>query len=150
MNMSMQTYVFIFLLLFFFFFHYFITIFYWWLIFFLGIGQNRKLGNLGNFRVYSKSYLNLLVFVLFHFSGVVTTSVKIRGKQNFRDFRVFDLGHRAKLKTRKVRKFFFFLLNYIGTFQFFAQIIFLPLLNLELLLLSEFERRDIFSRFPSF
>ena len=77
------------------------------------IGRNRKLGTLGNFRFCSKSYLiNLLVFVSAHLFGVfkswATTSVKIRGKQNFRDFRVFDLGYRSKSKTRKSRKFFFF------------------------------------------
>ena len=92
----------------------------------MGIRQNRKLGNLGNFRFCSKSYLNLLVFVSDHFSGVfkswVTTNVKIRSKQNFRDFWVFDLGYRSKSKSRKSRKFFFFLLIRIRTFQFFCSV----------------------------
>ena len=78
----------------------------------MGIGQNRKFGNLGNFWFCSKWYLNLLVFVSVHFFGVfkpwVTTSFNIRGKQDFRDFRVFDLGYKAKSKTRKSRKFLFF------------------------------------------
>ena len=82
----------------------------------MGIGRNRKLGNLGNFRFCSKSYPNLLVFVSAHFFGVfkfwVTSSVKIRGVQNFRHFRVFDLGYRSKSKTRKSRKLLFFLLMY--------------------------------------
>ena len=93
----------------------------------LSIGQNRKLGNLGNFPFCSKSYWNLLVFVSIHFFGLfkswITISVIIRGKRNFRDFWVFDLGYRAKSKTWKSRKFLFFLLNHIGTFQFFAQFI---------------------------
>ena len=94
----------------------------------MGIGRNRKLGYIGNFCFCSKSYLNLLVFVSAHFFGVfkfwVTTIVKIRGKQNFRDFRVFDLGYRSKSKTRKSPKLLFFLLIRIGTFRFFAQFIF--------------------------
>ena len=93
----------------------------------LSIEQNRKLGNLGNFPFCSKSYWNLLVFVSIDFFGAfkywITISVIIQGKRNFRDFRVFDLGYRAKSKTRKSRKFLFFLLNHIGTFQFFAQFI---------------------------
>ena len=83
-----------------------------------------------------QSYLNLLVFISDHFSGVfltwVTISVKIRRKQNYQDFRVFDLGYRSKSKTRKSRKSLFFLLIRIGTVQFFAQFIFLSFLNLEL------------------
>ena len=93
----------------------------------MGIEQNRKLGNLGNFPFCSKSYWNLLVFVSIDFLGIfkswIIISVIIQGKRNFRDFRVFDLGYRAKSKTRKSRKFLFFLLNHIGTFQFFAQFI---------------------------
>ena len=93
----------------------------------VGIEQNWKLGNVGNFPLCSKSYWNLLVFISIDFFSVfkswITISVIIRGKRNFRDFRVFDLGYRAKSKTRKSRKFLFFLLNHIGTFQFFAQFI---------------------------
>ena len=93
----------------------------------LSIGQNRKLGNLGNFPFCSKSYWNLLVFVSIHFFGLfkswITISVIIRGKRNFRHFRIFDLGYRGKSKIRKSRKFFFFLLNHIRTFQFFTQFI---------------------------
>ena len=92
----------------------------------MGIEQNRKLGNLGNFPFCFKSYWNLLVFVLIDlfiiFKSWIIISVIIQGKQNFRDFRVFDLGYRAKSKTRKSRKFSFFK-NNIGTFQFFAQFI---------------------------
>ena len=93
----------------------------------MGREQNQKLGNLGNFPFCSKSYLNLLVFVSIDFfvifkSGIII-SVIIQGKRNFRDFRVFDLGYRAKSKTRKSRKFLFFLLNHIGTFQFLTQFI---------------------------
>ena len=93
----------------------------------MSIEQNRKLGNLGNFPFCSKSYWNLLVFVLIEFFGLfkywITISAIIRGQRNFRNFRAFDLGYRAKWKTRKSRTFFFFLLNHIGTFQFFAQFI---------------------------
>ena len=117
----------------------------------LSIGQNRKLGN---FRFFSKSYLNFLLFVSAHFLSVfkscVTTNIKIRRKQNFRDFQVFNLGYSAKSKTRKSRKFLLFLLGHITTSLFFAQFIYLPLLNLPLWLLSEFKRRDIFPRFLSF
>ena len=93
----------------------------------MSIEQNRKLGNLGNFPFCSKSYWNLLVFVLIDFFGLfkywITISAIIRGQRNFRDFRAFDPGYRAKWKTRKSRNFLFFLLNHIGTFQFFAQFI---------------------------
>ena len=93
----------------------------------MSIEQNRKLGNLGNFPFCSKSYWNLLVFVSIDFFVIfkswIIISVIIQGKRNFRDFRVFDLGYRAKSKTGKSRKFLFFLLNHIGTFQFFAQFI---------------------------
>ena len=93
----------------------------------VGIEQNRKLGNVGNFPLCSKSYWNLLVFVSIDFFGVfkswITVSVIIRGKRNFRDFRVFDLGYRAKSKTLKSRKYLFFLKNHIEIFQFFAQFI---------------------------
>ena len=60
---------------------------------------------------------------LWIFKYWITISVIIRGKRDFRDFRVFDLGYRAKSKTRKSRKFLFFLLSHIETFQFFAQFI---------------------------
>ena len=93
----------------------------------LGIGQNRKLGNLRNFPFCSKSYWNLKTFVSVDFLSIlkywITISVIIRGKQNFRDFWVFDLGYREKLKNGKSQKFLFFLLNQIRTFQFFAQFI---------------------------
>ena len=93
----------------------------------MGIEQNGKLGNVGNCPLCSKSYWNLLVFISIDFFGVfkswIAISVIIRGKQNFRDFRVFDLGYRTKWKTRKFRKFLFFLKNHIETFQFFAQFI---------------------------
>ena len=90
----------------------------------LGIGQNWKLKNLGNFLFFSKLYWNFSVFLSVHFYfffvvffGVfkswIAISVKIRGKRNFRDFRAFDLGYRAKSKTWKSRKFLFFLLRII-------------------------------------
>ena len=75
----------------------------------------------------NKSYWNLLVFVSIDFFGTfkswITINVIIWGKRNFWDFRVFNLGCRAKSTTRKSRKFLFFLLNHIGNFQFLAQFI---------------------------
>ena len=57
------------------------------------------------------------------FKSWITISVIIQRKRNCRDFGAFDLGYRAKLKTRKSQNFLFFLLNHIETFQFFAQFI---------------------------
>ena len=79
----------------------------------MGIGQNRNLGNLGNFPFCSKSCWNLLVFFSIDLFGSfkcwITISVIIWGKRNFQDFRVFNLGYRTKSKTRKSRRFLFFL-----------------------------------------
>ena len=57
------------------------------------------------------------------FKSWITISVIIPGKRNFRHFRVCDLGYRGKSKTRKSRKFSFFLLNHTRTFQLFTQFI---------------------------
>ena len=93
----------------------------------MGIGQNQKLRNFRNSSFCSKSYWNLLVFVSVDFFGIfkswITISITIWGKQNFWDFRVFDLGYWTKSKPPKSQKILFFLLNHIGTFQFFVQFI---------------------------
>ena len=58
------------------------------------------------------------------FKSWITISVIIQGKRNFRDFRVFDLGYRAKSKTRKSRKFTFFSFQWYRNLSvFFAQFI---------------------------
>ena len=57
------------------------------------------------------------------FKPWITISVIIWGKRNLRDFLVFDLGYRPNSKTQKSQKFLFFLLNHIGTCQFFTQFI---------------------------
>ena len=67
--------------------------------------------------------LSVDIFFVCIFKSWITISVIIRGKRNLPDFRVFDLAYRAKSKTQKSRKFLVFLLNHMGTFQFFAQLI---------------------------
>ena len=62
----------------------------------MGLGQNRKLGNLGNFHFSSKSYRNLLVFVSVHFLWFLNLELqpvsKFEIKNVLRDFRVFDFN----------------------------------------------------------
>ena len=71
-------------------------------------------------------------YFLFQFISLVLLNLKlqpvsnkIQGKQNFLDCRVFNLGYWGKSKTRKSRKFLFFLLSHIASFQVFTQLEFL-------------------------
>ena len=92
----------------------------------LSIEQNRLLGNLGNFPLCSKSYWNLLVFVSIDFYDLfkswITISALIRGQHNFQDFRAFNLGYRAKWKTGKFRKLFFFSFKSYRNFSVFRSV----------------------------
>ena len=77
----------------------------------LGIGQNRKLGNLGNF-----TFFLLIHFIIFQFlsqfifavsESKITTNVKFEVKEHFTRFPSFRFSPTPK-KPRKPRKFYFF------------------------------------------
>ena len=66
------------------------------------------------------------------------------------DFLVFYFGNRVKLRTRNLCKFFIFLLKAYLDLWAFASVTFLWCLQLKLQLLSKFEVKGPFPRFPSF
>ena len=85
----------------------------------LGIGQNRKLGNLRSWHVFFSKHIKLMFFILGHFSVSfwILSFIyyqKYKWQKTFRDFRVFNFGYRVKSKTRKARKLLFFLLKTHG------------------------------------
>ena len=73
----------------------------------------------------------------------------LKWKNTFRYFRVFDFGYRTKSKTRKSQKTIFFSKSISWPLRFCLSSL-LSFLNLKLQLLSKFEVKEHFPRFPSF
>ena len=68
---------------------------------------------------------------------------KVEVKENFPRFSSFRFWVQGKIENSETLEIFFFVLNYIGTFQFLSQFIFLAFLNLELQSVSKFEVKEI-------